>query len=136
MDRKRYASNGRELFEVDIMRTNFKMEDKYIKMIRGDTLSFGIQIMEDNEGKPLSQDLDFAHFVCKSNNYINRYIFDKTLNDGITKVGQGEYVVRVDPRDTKYAKAGKYLYELEIGLNGDVFTVMQGVLELQQDVRY
>ena len=118
------------------MRTNFKMEDKYIKMIRGDTLSFGIQIMEDNEGTPLSQDLDFAHFVCRSNNGLNQYIFDKTLSDGITKANQGEYIVRVAPEDTKYEKVGKYFYELEIGLNGDVYTVMQGLLELQQDVRY
>lgn len=117
------------------MRTNFYMDDKYIRMVRGDTLSFGIQIM-DESGEPFSQDLDYVYFTCNSNDAINKYLFMKSLNDGITKDSQGKYIVRVAPDDTKYAKAGKYFYELEIGLNGDVYTVMRGVLELQQDVRY
>lgn len=115
------------------MRTNFKMEDKYIRMIRGDTLSFGVQIM-DEDGKPFTQDLETVYFTCKSNNAMNKYIFKKTLGNGVTKTGTGEYVVRVAPEDTKYADVGKYFYDLELGINGDVFTVMHGVIELERDV--
>ena len=118
-----------------MVRTNFTMEDKYIRMTRGDTLSFGIQVY-DETGTPFGQDLERAHFTCKSNRSDARYLFQKSLSDGISKVGQGSYVVRVAPNDTADAKPGKYFYDLEIGCNGDVFTVMSGVIEIMQDVTF
>lgn len=117
------------------MRTNFHMEEKYIRMVRGDTLSFGVEIM-DEDGNAFTQDLDHASFTCKSNGTLNKYLFKKTLSDGITKAGTGQYIVRVAPSDTQHASAGKYFYDLEIGVNNDVFTVIHGVLELEQDVTF
>ena len=116
-------------------RANFTMEDEYIRMSRGDTLSFGIQVY-DEDGGPFGQDLEHVYFTCKSNRSDNRFLFKKSLSDGISKVGQGAYTVRVAPSDTANAKPGKYFYDLEIGCNGDVFTVMSGVLELMQDVTF
>lgn len=117
------------------MRTNFTMEDKYIRMVRGDTLSFGVQVYDDT-GAPFGQDLESVYFTCKSNRSDARYLFKKSLSDGVSKAGQGAYVVRVAPSDTASAKPGKYFYDLKIGCNGDVFTVMRGVLELMQDVTF
>ena len=118
-----------------MVRTNFTMEDTYIRMTRGDTLSFGVQVY-DEEGAPFGQDLERAYFTCKSNRSDTRFLFQKSLSDGISKVGQGAYAVRVAPSDTSRAKPGKYFYDLEIGCNGDVFTVLRGVLELMQDVTF
>lgn len=118
-----------------MVRTNFTMEDKYIRITRGDTLSFGVQVY-DEDGAPFGQDLERAYFTCKSNRSDERFLFQKSLSDGISKVGQGAYTVRVAPSDTARAKPGKYFYDLEIGCNGDVFTVMRGVLELMQDVTF
>ena len=117
------------------MRTNFTMEDKYIRMVRGDTLSFGLQVYGDS-GEPFNQDLERAYLTCKSNRSDNRFLFKKSLSDGVSTVGQGAYVVRVAPSDTASAKPGKYFYDFEIGCNGDVFTVMRGVLEIMQDVTF
>ena len=118
-----------------MVRTNFSMEDKYIRMCRGDTLSFGIQVY-DEEGAPFSQDLERACFTCKSNRSDSRFLFKKSLSGGVSKVGPGAYTVRVAPSDTANAKPGKYFYDFEIGCNGDVFTVMRGVLEIMQDVTF
>lgn len=118
-----------------MVRTNFSMEDKYIRMVRGDTLSFGLQLY-DETGTSFGQDLERAYFTCKSNRSDKRYLFKKSLSDGVSKVGRGSYVVRVAPSDTADAKPGKYFYDLEIGCNGDVFTVMRGVLEIMQDVTF
>jgi hypothetical protein len=118
-----------------MVRTNFTMEDKYIRMVRGDTLSFGLQLY-DETGTPFGQDLERAYFTCKSNRSDKRYLFQKSLSDGVSKVGRGSYVVRVAPSDTASAKPGKYFYDLEIGCNGDVFTIMRGVLEIMQDVTF
>ena len=115
------------------MLTNFHMEERYIRMIRGDTLSFGIELMDEN-GDPFAQDIDSAFFTCKSN--LSDTLFKKTLSDGISKADTGKYTVRVAPDDTRQAKAGKYFYDLEIGVNGDKFTIMHGVLELVQDVTF
>lgn len=117
------------------MRANFTMEDEYIRMSRGDTLSFGIQVY-DETGGPFGQDLEHVYFTCKSNRSDARFLFKKSLSDGVSKMGQGAYTVRVAPIDTASAKPGKYFYDLEIGCNGDVFTVMRGVLELMQDVTF
>lgn len=118
-----------------MVRANFSMEDKYIRVTRGDTLSFSVQVC-DEEGAPFGQNLERAYFTCKSNRSDNRFLFKKSLADGVSKVGQGVYTVRVAPSDTASAKPGKYFYDFEIGCNGDVFTVMRGVLEIMQDVTF
>ena len=118
-----------------MVRTNFTMEDDYIRMTRGDTLSFGLQLY-DETGTPFGQDLERAYFTCKSNRSDKRFLFRKSLSDGVSKVGRGSYVVRVAPSDTADAKPGKYFYDFEIGCNGDVFTIMRGVIEIMQDVTF
>lgn len=112
------------------MRTSFRMEDENIVMVRGDTLSFGVEFYG------LSQDLDSAFFTCKSNRTDAANVFQKYLGNGISKIDYGQYVVRVAPEDTKDIDAGKYYYDLEISVNNDVFTIMKGVLEIEQDVTW
>lgn len=116
-----------------MIKTNFMMEDKYITMVKGDTLSFGVEI-ENQDGTSL--DIDSAFFTCKKN-YLDEYsAFQKSLNNGIVKESAGKYIVRVSPDDTKNLEAGKYFYDFQIGKNGDVFTIMRGVLELEYDITY
>lgn len=99
-----------------------------LKMVRGDTLAFGVEI----EG--LEQDLDTAYFSCKTNYDDNSYVFQKTLSNGITKVETGKYRVRVAPADTASLEAGQYYYDFQIGVNGDVYTILRGVLKIEYDV--
>lgn len=101
-------------------------EDRYVTMTRGDTISFGMEI----EG--LGQDLETAYFTCKKN-VTEGAVFQKSLGDGITKQDEGKYVVRIAPGDTENLEPGKYFYDLEIGANGDKFTILKGVLELERD---
>lgn len=108
------------------IRSNFKFENEYIRLTRGDTLSFGFEI----EGV---SDIDTAYFTCKKDINDNVNLFKKSLGAGITKTDEG-YIVRVAPADTKDAEIGKYFYDLQIGVNNDIFTVLKGVLELTYDV--
>lgn len=104
------------------------MTEKNIRLVRGDTLSFAIEI----EG--LETDLASVRFTAKSN-YNGDTLFSKTLdNGGVTKVENGIYRVRVAPIDTKDAIPATYYYDLEIGVNSDIFTIMRGLLELLHDV--
>jgi hypothetical protein len=113
------------------MRTSFNMADENITMVRGDTLAFGFFI-EGLEG----QLLDTAYFSCKANKSDTGYVFRKSIGSGISRTGDGKYQVRVAPADTKDIEAGRYFYDLQIGINSDVFTIMHGVLEITQDVTY
>lgn len=100
--------------------------------VRGDTLAFGIQI----EG--CTQDLDSAFFSVKKDLDDTEYIFQVQLGDGISKAGSDTgsvyYTVRVAPELTETLEPGRYYYDVEVGINGDYFTVLRGILTILQDV--
>lgn len=104
------------------------MKDTNLTMVKGDTLAFVVEI----EG--LTEDLDSAYFSCKSDPNDENYIFQKSLSDGITKVETGKYRVRVAPDDTKTVALGSYYYDLQIGLDSDIFTIMRGKLKIEYEV--
>ena len=109
---------------------------KNLDMIRGDTLAFAVKITFDSD----VQELDSAYFTCKRNYAEDTPIFQKKLNNGIYVSEETDdgliYIVRVAPKDTKDIDAGKYYYDLEIGVNSDVFTILYGVLDIENDVTY
>lgn len=109
-----------------------KTPTKNIEMTRGDTLSFAFEI----EG--INQDLETAYFTINDNLDEETPIVQKSLIDGISKIETGDdyvqYRVRVAPDDTKEIEPGHYFYDLEIGLNSDVFTILKGQITLEADV--
>ena len=105
--------------------------DKNLKMVRGDTFSFGIEYDFDDES---TQDLDTCYFSCKLNSDDDEYVFQKSIGDGISKVDDNQYRVRIAPEDTQNIKTGKYYYDLQIGLNNDVFTIIKGVLTIEREI--
>lgn len=114
------------------MRTNFKMENKNITMTKGDTLAFNVEVTDQN-GELI--EFDSAYFTCKKMSTDDENIFQKSLGDGITFLDDC-YVVRVAPEDTKYIEAGRYFYDMEIGVGDDIFTIIKGLLEIEQDVSF
>lgn len=101
---------------------------KNINHTRGDTLAFGFTYDEP------TQDLDTCYFTIKEHPEDETILVQKKLNDGITKVDTGSYRVRVAPEDTKNLNLGTYYYDLEVGINSDVYTLLKGQLELTYDV--
>ena len=98
-----------------------------IKMVKGDTESFGFEL----EGV---ENLDAAFFSCKRNSQDENYLFQKSLNNGITKRAENQYVVRINPDNTALLEPGQYWYDLEIIKNGDIFTIFRGILELLPEI--
>ena len=112
------------------MRTNFRMEYENITMIKGDTLSFNVEVF-DQAGQPLT--VDSAYFTCKKNINGTAHAFQKSLGHGIT-YEDDLLVVRVAPSDTESLEAGRYFYDLQLGVGDDVYTPMIGILTIEQDV--
>ena len=104
------------------------MAVKNIDLVRGDTLAFGVVC----EG--LSQDLDYAYMTCKENFDDSQMVFQKSIGDGVTKVSDYVYRVRVSPDDTEEVDPGEYYYDFVIWINGDRFTILSGVLNILPDV--
>ena len=98
-----------------------------IKMVKGDTQSFGFEL----EGV---ENLDAAFFSCKRNSQDENYLFQRSLNNGITKRAENQYVVRITPDNTALLEPGQYWYDLEIIKNGDIFTIFRGVLDLLPEI--
>lgn len=113
-----------------MQRTNFKMENSNITMVRGDTVSFNFSVIDGN-GQLMN--LDSAHFTCKKNPTGQSYTFQKSFDDGIQFLDDC-YVVRIAPEDTADVLAGQYYYDLQIGVGDDIFTILRGVLSIEQDV--
>lgn len=44
------------------------------------------------------------------------------------------YRVRVEPSDTKKLEVGRYYYDLEIRTNGDVYTLLRGILKIEKEI--
>ena len=107
------------------------MADRYITMVKGDTLAFGVEIT-DQLGAWLN--IDAATFICKKNYTDATAVFQKTLGSGITKVSDGHYSVRVAPADTASAEAGLYYYGFRVTKGTNVYTIMRGILELDPEV--
>ena len=104
------------------------MKNTNLSMTRGDTLAFGVEI------GGLNQDLSTAYFSCKRELSDETYAFQKTLTDGISKVETGKYRVRVAPSDTANLELGDYYYDLQIGVNSDIFTILRGKLKIMYEV--
>ena len=110
------------------------MEKTNLEMIKGDTFSFAFEVEFDEA----PQKLEKADFTCKTNFDDGDDVFKKTLGNGITFSKQERnkmyYVVRIAPEDTKDIEAGHYFYDMQIELNGDAFTILNGALKIESDV--
>ena len=107
------------------------MADKYITMVKGDTLAFGVEI-EDESGSPVN--ITDAVFVAKKTYNALTSVFEVSLGDGITKIADGVYSVRVAPEDTADNEPGRYFYQFKVAKNDDVYTIMRGIIELEPEV--
>ena len=106
-----------------------------ISMVRGDTLSFGFQVIGLNGAEP-----DEILFSCKENLEDETYIFSISLGNGIEKRSYEQasdtltYGVRVAPELTAGVDFGKYFYDLQLDINDDVLTLMKGKLSIEWEV--
>lgn len=106
------------------------MVDENITMVKGDTLAFNAEVFDEN-GDAIT--VDSAYFTCKKRVTDSEKTFQKSLNGGITQT-DGILTVRVAPEDTEEVDAGQYFYDFQIGVGNDIYTIMRGVLSLEQNV--
>lgn len=106
-----------------------------ISMIRGDTMSFAFQIKGLEGQKPTdilftckehTEDVD-PLFVCVLGESINEAAYDPA-KDLLT------YSVRVRPDQTAGLDLGRFYYDLEMKVNGDIITLMCGRFAIEAEI--
>lgn len=105
-----------------------------IRHIKGDTFSCGMVIDE------LNQDLESVYFTCRDGlNDDSEVLFEASLGSGITLVEYDQetdtrkYAIRIAPAQTKNLQTGTYYYDLQVGVNTDIFTIMRGRFIIEQE---
>lgn len=98
--------------------------DNNITMVKGDTASFGIKLKDHPEIS-----LEKASLVVRPDFGLPAVVVI-TLGNGVSRVGAGEYTVRIAPEDTADLDEGTYVYDFKIGANGDLFTLLRGLFIL------
>lgn len=102
-----------------------EVQNTMLEMVRGDTFEFTATFDD------LAADLSSAVFTIKngSNNLVQL-----TIGDGITKVDDGIYDVKMAPADTASKSPGRYPYDFEVTTSdGEVYTILIGWITILQD---
>lgn len=104
---------------------------KNLSVIRGNTFAFNFIVDEEVEEAYFSGKID----LNKDN---TDYLFQKTLENGIELVEHTKegymYIVKVAPEDTNNLDEGTYFYDLQIKINGDIYTPLIGEYRIKDDV--
>lgn len=111
---------------------NFQNVENNIRTIRGDTAQFAFEI------ENFTDELASAFFSVKKDVNDANYIFQKSLDDGITLMETGKWKVRIAPEDTENLPTGTYYYDLQIGVTSgdtvDIYTILKGKFDIAYDV--
>lgn len=104
--------------------------DYPIIFTRGDTFSFVFDI-----GELTNIDLTHAYMTCKEkDNPEGEPVFQRKLNDGITKISTGKYRVQIERENTVGLDVNcKYMYDVEVKYSSAIKTIIKGTFEVEQD---
>lgn len=104
-------------------------------MVQGDTMSFGFQIQGLQGERPSA-----IYFSCKEKIEDDEALFRVSLSDSIDFRSYDSdkdiltYGVRIPPQFTHNLPLGRYFYDLQFQVNGDIITLMVGRLTLEYQV--
>ena len=105
-----------------------------IRHVKGDTYSCALEL------KDFDQALDSIFFTCRDvQNDDSEILFEAELYDGITVVDYDEetntrqYAIRIAPSKTEGLQVGTYYYDLQVGINDDIYTIMKGQFIIEQE---
>lgn len=106
---------------------------KNFQMMRGDTYIFSVKF----NGFNADRNVESMYFTCSSNLISESLEFWLSFENGITRsADKDEYVyfIKIDPDSTRNMLPGVYFYDLQVTIDGDVFTILEGDLTIKADV--
>lgn len=76
-------------------------------------------------------------FSVKADAADDDYVIQKSLDDGIAEIseeGELRFRVRVSPGEMTLIEPGVYIYDIQLGLGADIYTICSGDLTVKEDV--
>lgn len=95
--------------------------EKHITVHRGDTFSFNVEFGE----APEAFGCHFTAYTDHGQHTSDNILFDCQLGDGVTKVDDKTYTVRVSSTKTRQTP-GAYPYVFNVLVDDDVTTLLDG----------
>ena len=106
--------------------------DHDLSMIRGDTFAFLISLPDID---PVTVTSLIFTVKRKATDSDDEAVIQKRLGDGIEPTDEERtWSVRVAPEDTDGVVAKKCVYDIQVGILNDVYTLMGGYFRIMQDV--
>lgn len=99
---------------------------------RGDTFAFSVKL-------PLDAEVESMFFSVKKHAMNSSYILQKSLGNGIVDDTDENdetkwFTVTVAPEDTNDLELGDYYYDLQVKIDGDVLTPIEGLFKVTTDI--
>ena len=104
-----------------------------MEMVRGDTFKFKFK-RQTRDGKTITELPEKMYITFKYGNS-NDFLFQKTLEDGITFDGEYYHVV-INPADTDKLRFKEYDYDIEIIRNGEPKTIKVDKINITKEVTF
>lgn len=101
---------------------------KVFSVKRGSTFSFIITF------KNLNQDVTTMNFGVKEDYTDESLVINKTIGDGITKIGTGKYKVDFSTSDILLLEAGMYVYDLRYTIGDTPNIPLSGYIVVNDSV--
>ena len=101
---------------------------KVFSVKRGSTFSFIITF------KNLNQDVTTMNFGVKEDYTDESLVINKTIGDGITKIGTGKYKVDFSTSDILLLEAGMYVYDLRYTIGDTPKIPLSGYIVVDDSV--
>lgn len=95
---------------------------------QGDQFSFTVTFTN------LQEDLTTFELGVKKEYTDTTMLIEKSLGNGITKIGTGKYRIDFTPAETKALEPNYYVYDLRMTLGSTVYTPLYGYLMIQETV--
>ncbi len=93
----------------------YQGNDRFLKFTR-----------QDIDGNPILTTPQALYFTVKRTAQSVEYIFQKSLDGGITQQEDGSWLIHIVPSDTRYLAFGKYFCDVKVvDENGYKFTIVK-----------
>ena len=101
------------------------MSAKIIKINRGDSFEFTVNIPDKDNKSYILQSNDAVYFALL---YPHQHFEDALLLKGYTYGGDqnietGDILIKITPADTRYLEPGIYYYTVKLQRGGEIYTV-------------
>ena len=107
-----------------------------ITMPRGDLRPVNFTV-SGSDGQPVNLEFDEIYFTVKATFLDKDFLFQKRLGDGsITREADGSYSFVILPEDTDHLRFAKYVFDIELVLNGRIKQTTVGELLLTNEVTF